>query len=31
VVQPYVHGLSTSPIDDWPGELAPAQIYLTEH
>jgi oligopeptide transport system substrate-binding protein len=31
VVQPYVHGLSTSPVDDWPGELAPAQIYLTEH
>src|SRR5579859_2433579 len=31
LVQPYVHGLSSSPIADWPGELAPGQLYLSEH
>ena len=31
LVQPYVRGLATSPVDDWPGELAPAQLYLLEH
>ena len=31
LVQPYVHGVSTSPIDDWPGELAPGQLYVSEH
>jgi len=30
LVQPYVRGLVTSPVDDWPGELAPAQLYLLE-
>ncbi len=31
LVQPYAHGLTTSPIADWPGELAPAQIYISDH
>jgi oligopeptide transport system substrate-binding protein len=31
LVQPYVHGVSSSPIDDWPGDLAPGQLYLSEH
>jgi oligopeptide transport system substrate-binding protein len=31
LVQPYVHGVSPSPVDDWPGELAPGQLYLSEH
>jgi oligopeptide transport system substrate-binding protein len=31
LVQPYVHGVSTSPVDDWPGELAPGQLYVSEH
>jgi oligopeptide transport system substrate-binding protein len=31
LVQPYVRGLVASSVDDWPGELAPAQLYLLEH
>ena len=31
LVQPYVHGMSTSPTDDWPGEVAAAQLYVTAH
>ena len=31
LVQPYVHGVSTSPVDDWPGELTPGQLYVSEH
>ena len=31
LVQPYVRGVSASPVDDWPGELAPGQLYLLEH
>ena len=31
LVQPYVNGVSVSPADDWPGELAPGRLYVTEH
>lgn len=31
LVQPYVHGVSTSPVDDWPGELAPGRLYVSDH
>ena len=31
LVQPYVHGVAPSPVDDWPGELALNQLYLTDH
>jgi oligopeptide transport system substrate-binding protein len=31
LVRPYVRGVVTSPIDDWPGELFPAQISIAPH
>jgi oligopeptide transport system substrate-binding protein len=31
LVRPYVRGVITSPIDDWPGELFPSQISITPH
>ncbi len=31
LVQPYVNGLTANPVEDWPGELAPATIYITDH
>jgi oligopeptide transport system substrate-binding protein len=31
LVQPYVHGVDSSPVDDWPGELAPGQLFLLDH
>lgn len=31
LVEPYVRGVVTSPVDEWPGALAPAQIWLAPH
>jgi oligopeptide transport system substrate-binding protein len=31
LVQPYVRGVVTSPIDEWPGALAPAQLSIAPH
>ncbi len=31
LVQPYVRGVVTSPIDEWPGELAPTQLSISPH
>ena len=31
LVQPYVHGLSQSAVDDWPGEMTPGQLYVAAH
>ncbi len=31
LVQPYVKGLTANAVEDWPGELAPATIYITDH
>jgi oligopeptide transport system substrate-binding protein len=31
LVQPYVHGVTASPVDDWPGELALNQLYVANH
>ena len=31
LVQPYVRGVTTSPLDEWPGALAPAQLSIAPH
>jgi oligopeptide transport system substrate-binding protein len=31
LVRPYVLGATTSPLDEWPGALFPAQIYIGAH
>ena len=31
LVRPYVRGLSTSPVEEWPGALNPAQITIAPH
>ena len=31
LVRPYVLGAATSPLDEWPGALYPAQIYIGAH
>ncbi len=31
LVRPYVLGATTSPLDEWPGALYPAQIYIGTH
>ncbi len=31
LVQPYVRGVATSPIDEWPGGLAPTQLSIAPH
>jgi oligopeptide transport system substrate-binding protein len=31
LVRPYVRGLITTPVDEWPGALFPAQIYIAAH
>jgi ABC-type oligopeptide transport system substrate-binding subunit len=31
LVRPYVHGVTTSSVDEWPGVLFPAQIYIAAH
>jgi oligopeptide transport system substrate-binding protein len=31
LVRPYVRGVTTSPVDEWPGALFPAQIYIAAH
>jgi len=31
LVRPYVLGATTSPLDEWPGALYPAQIYIGAH
>jgi oligopeptide transport system substrate-binding protein len=31
LVRPYVRGVTTSPVDEWPGALFPTQIYLSPH
>src|SRR5690348_1421599 len=31
LVQPYVRGVATSPVDEWPGALGPAQLSITPH
>jgi len=31
LVQPYVRGIVTSPLDEWPGALQPAQLSIAPH
>ena len=31
LVRPYVHGVVTSPVEEWPGALAPRQISIGSH
>jgi oligopeptide transport system substrate-binding protein len=31
LVRPYLRGLTTTPVDEWPGALFPAQIYIAAH
>ena len=31
LVQPYVRGVTTSPLEEWPGALAPAQLSISPH
>lgn len=31
LVRPYVRGLTTTSVDEWPGALFPAQIYIVAH
>jgi len=31
LVQPYVRGVITSPVDEWPGALAPGQLSIAPH
>jgi oligopeptide transport system substrate-binding protein len=31
LVQPYVRGTITSPVDEWPGALAPGQVSIAPH
>ncbi|TMD90808.1 MAG: hypothetical protein E6I73_06210, partial [Chloroflexi bacterium] len=31
LARPYVLGATTSPLDEWPGALYPAQIYIGAH
>lgn len=31
LVTPYVQGVVTSPVDEWPGALAPAQLAIAPH
>ena len=31
LVQPYVRGITTSPLDEWPGALQPAQLSISPH
>jgi len=31
LVRPYVLGVTTSPVDEWPGALDPSQIYIGAH
>jgi oligopeptide transport system substrate-binding protein len=31
LVQPYVRGVTTSPLDDWPGALEPGQLSIGPH
>ncbi len=31
LVQPFVRGVTTSPVDEWPGALAPAQLSIAPH
>jgi oligopeptide transport system substrate-binding protein len=31
LVRPYVRGITTSPVDEWPGALDPAQISIAPH
>jgi len=31
LVQPYVRGVTTSPLDEWPGALAPARLSIAPH
>ena len=31
LVQPYVRGVITSPLDEWPGALVPAQLTIAPH
>jgi oligopeptide transport system substrate-binding protein len=31
LVQPWVHGITISAAADWPGQVSPEQVYITEH
>lgn len=31
LLKPYIRGVVTSPLDEWPGALAPAQIWVAPH
>ena len=31
LVAPYVRGVATSPVDEWPGALAPGQLSIAPH
>jgi len=31
LVQPYVKGVTPTPLDEWPGAIFPSQIYIADH
>ncbi len=31
LVEPYVRGVATSPVDEWPGALGPGQMWIAPH
>ena len=31
LVQPYVRGLVTSPLDEWPGAIEPSRLSIAPH
>ena len=31
LTQPYVRGVTTSPVDEWPGALSPGQLSIAPH
>ena len=31
LVRPYVHGVATTPVGEWPGAMSPEQIYIGAH
>ncbi len=31
LMQPFVRGVTSSPVDEWPGALAPAQLAIAPH
>jgi oligopeptide transport system substrate-binding protein len=31
LVQPWVHGATSSSVGDWPGQLSAQELYITDH